>query len=81
MVSRLRLSKHDRARAVIALRRHLADESSIVKTFALQALTELANADAALVPAVKGLLNAAAESGTPAMRARSRKLLRQFLPL
>jgi hypothetical protein len=79
MVSRLRLSKHDRARAVIALRRHLADESSIVKTFALQALTELANADAALVPAVKGLLNAAAESGTPAMRARSRKLLRQFL--
>jgi len=78
MVPRLRLSRKDRARAASALQRHLDDHSSIVKTFAMQALVDLAVADDELLPDVRKLLSALTESGTAAMRARGRKLLRQL---
>ncbi len=76
MVPRLRLTPAERQRAAAALQRYLEDRSSIVKTFALQALTDLAQNDATLHPKVKHLLEEAVQSGTPAMRARARKLLK-----
>ena len=78
MVPRLALSRKDTTRATVAVRRYLEDKSSLVKTSAMQALADLAGADADRVPETIRLLMAAAKTGTPAMRARSRKLLRQL---
>jgi hypothetical protein len=78
MVPRLRLTSPERHRASAALQRYLEDRSSIVKTFALQGLVELARNDAGLRGKVAQLLEDAVQSGTPAMRARARKLLKKY---
>lgn len=78
MVPRLPLSKRDRACAASVFRRHLEDPSSIVKTSAMQALADLANADDELMPEVQELLSKLTAVGTAAMRARGRKLLQQL---
>jgi hypothetical protein len=75
MAPRLRLTGKERLRAASLLKDYLDDHSSIVKTFAIQALADLANADPALLPDTVELLEQAVRSGTPAMRARARKLL------
>jgi hypothetical protein len=77
IVPRLRLTAPERQRAAAALLRYLEGRSSIVKTFALQGLADLARNDANLRRRVKHLLEEAAQSGTPAMRARARKLLKK----
>ena len=76
MVPRLRLSATERQRAAAALQRYLDDHSSIVRTFALQGLADLARNDVALQSKVKQLLEAALQSDTPAMKARARKSLK-----
>jgi hypothetical protein len=76
MIPRLALTKKERQRAAEGLRRYLEDHSSIVKTLALQGLTELAAVDRTLLPEVREILEAAERAGTPAMRARARKLLK-----
>jgi hypothetical protein len=76
MVTRLRLTPAERQRAAKALQRYLDHRSSIVKTFALQTLSALARVDAALRPNAKQLLEESVQSGTPAMKARARKLLK-----
>jgi hypothetical protein len=78
MVPRLALSTKDRVRATTALMRHLEDKSSIVKTSAMQALADLASSHDELIPETRTLLTTLIETGTPAMRARGRKLLRQL---
>ena len=78
MIPRLHLERCERARAVATLYRYLADRSSIVKTFALQALTEMSRGDPEMEADVIGLLQRACCSGTPAMKARSRRLLTEF---
>jgi hypothetical protein len=75
MVPRLELSARERQRAAFLLGRYLEDHSSIVKTFALQGLADLAANDEEMRAKVVETLGEAARSGTPAMRARSRKLL------
>ncbi len=77
MIPRLNLTPAERHRAAAALQRYLEDRSSIVKTFALQALADLARADVTLCSRVKQLLEKAVQSGTPAMKARARKLLKK----
>jgi hypothetical protein len=78
MVPRLRLTAPERQRAAAALQHYLDDRSSIVKAFALQGLTDLARSDAGLRSKVKQLLEDAVQSGTPAMKARARKLLKNY---
>jgi hypothetical protein len=78
MIPRLPLTAPERRRAREALQRYLDDRSSIVKTFALEGLANLARSDVALCPRVKQLLRNAVDRGTPAMRARARKLLEQL---
>ena len=78
MVSRLPLTAAERHRAAADLRRYLDDRSSIVKTCALQALAELSEQDSSLRTEVIDLLRTAARTGTAAMRARSRKLLKKL---
>jgi hypothetical protein len=77
MVPRLRLSATEQQRAAAALQRYLEDRSSIVRTFALQGLADLARNDDALHRKVKQLLEDSMQSGTPAMKARARKLLKE----
>jgi hypothetical protein len=76
MVPRLELSTPERRRAVAALQRYLEDRSSIVKTFALQGLADLARQDASLREPVRRALEESLRTGTAAMKARARKLLK-----
>lgn len=75
MIPRLKLSAAEQRKAVALFTRYLDDKSSIVKTFALQGLFELAVHNPVLRPEVEERLRIAMRSGTPAMRARSRMLL------
>jgi len=78
MVPRLVLNSKERQRAKSLLNNYLQDRSSIVKTCALQGLVDLAHNDASLRDAVIEILREARRSGTPAMKARSRKLLHEL---
>jgi HEAT repeat protein len=80
IIPRLALSTAQRQQAISALTRYLEDRSSIVRTFALQALADLAQDDPSLQPRVLDLLHEAVRTGTPAMKARSRKLLLHLKP-
>jgi hypothetical protein len=75
MVPRLQLNTKQRNLATSLLIGYLDDRSSIVKTFALQGLADLAQDDPSVRPGVMEILREATRNGTPAMKARSRKLL------
>ncbi|MBV8205885.1 MAG: hypothetical protein JO041_03755 [Acidobacteria bacterium] len=75
MVPRLNLSRRECGAAWAAFREYLDDRSSIVRTFALQALHELALRHPPLRDETLELLQSAVRSGTPAMKARARRLL------
>jgi hypothetical protein len=75
MIPRLPLNARERDLATSLLISYLDDRSSIVKTFALQGLADLAKDDSSMRPKVIEILRGAGRAGTPAMKARSRKLL------
>ena len=75
-VPRLKLTVAECRRVAAALNAYLDDASSIVKTAALHGLADLTRQDASLVADVMDLLRMAERTGTPAMRARSRILLK-----
>jgi hypothetical protein len=54
---------------------YLADGSSIVKTFSMQALADLAEQDESLLDQVTPIIERLTRTGTPAMRSRARRLL------
>jgi len=76
VVPRLRLTVAECRRASESLQSYLDDPSSIVKTSALHGMTDLIRQDPESLPGVLDLLRVAERSGTPAMRARSRILLK-----
>jgi hypothetical protein len=76
MVPRLSLSAAERARAAGSLQRYLEDRSSIVKTFAMHGLADLARQDSKLREPARRVLEESLQSGTAAMKARARKLLK-----
>jgi hypothetical protein len=78
MVPRLELSVRERERAAATLQRYLEDRSSIVRTFAMQGLADLARDDASLQATAKRILEEGLRTGTAAMKARARKLLKEF---
>ena len=78
LLPRLELNPRERALALDILFDYLRDRSSIVKTFAMQALADLATQDAALKSNILPLLEELTAMGTPAMRARGRKLLQSL---
>lgn len=75
MIPRLALNPKERQLAVFLMYGYLKDRSSIVKTSALQGLADLTRSDPGLRPEVIELLRRTTRKGTPAMKARSRKLL------
>ncbi|MGA7831543.1 MAG: hypothetical protein WCA21_11320 [Terracidiphilus sp.] len=78
VIPRLRLTHSECCRAAKILHSYLDDSSSIVKTCALQGLADLTRQDSTLLPEVVDLLRIHSRSGTPAMRARGRHLLRKL---
>lgn len=80
VLPRLALTLPEARRAAATLYTFLDDRSSIVKTAALQGLADLARHDPESLPAVLDLLRIQGRSGTPAMRARSRRLIQRLDP-
>ncbi len=81
MLPRLDLSREERETVTGILLSYLGDKSKIVKTFSMQALADLAEADAGLRPQVLTVLEEATKIGSPAMRSRGSKLLRKLRAL
>ncbi len=75
IIPRLPLTARQRRRAAAAFQTYLEDRSAIVRTFAMQALADLASVDTALRPRIAAQLRRLSSTGTPAMRARGRRLL------
>lgn len=75
---RLPLTKAERGAVVKILHTYLTDKSGIVRTFAMQALADLAEQDESLRAPVIAQLEELTRTGTPAMQSRGRKLLAQL---
>lgn len=78
MIPRLPLHETERQRAAKLLESYLEDPSSIVRTFTLEALADLSRRDAGLRQRLREILAESLDSGTAAMKARARKLLKQL---
>jgi HEAT repeat protein len=78
LIPRLSLNPGEQEKAVQILMGYLDDESSIVRTFSMQALADLALRDGRLRSQVTPLIERLTRTGTPAMRSRGRKLLKQL---
>lgn len=76
ILPRLRLNVTERRRTIQVLEQCLSAKSSIVRTFALQGLADMTAQEPGLEPFVLDLLRSSERVGTPAMKARSRKLLK-----
>jgi HEAT repeat protein len=75
MLPRLKLTSSEKRQAILILTDYLRDKSSLVRTFSMQALADLAAHDALLRAEVLPIIERLTRTGTPAMRARGRKLL------
>jgi hypothetical protein len=75
LFSRLEWSSKERRVIVDILKHYLTDKSKIVKTFSMQALADIAEQDAELRPPIIQQLKLLARTGSPAMKARGKKLL------
>lgn len=75
MIPRLPLNPRERKRAVEILTWYLEDPSSIIRTSAMQALTDIAVADRRLRGSIVKTIARLTETGTPAIRARGKKLM------
>jgi hypothetical protein len=75
VLGKLPLKGRDRALAIDLMFERLRDKSGLNRTFALQALMDMSEQDAALRARVMPVVREFLENGTPAMRARARRLL------
>lgn len=78
VIPRLHLTNQEMRRALVSLRGYSNDRSSIVKTCALQGLFDLSRIHPGLHQPIRVLLRRASRTGTPAMKARARKLLSEM---
>jgi hypothetical protein len=78
LLPRVAWNTAERKQVISLLEGYLHDNSSIVKTFAMQALADLSRRSPELRPIVLRRLRELTVSGTPAMRARGRKILAEF---
>jgi hypothetical protein len=75
LLPRLALTPPQQAQAITILRGFLDDDSRIVRTFAMQALADLAEHDEQVRRWLRALLAELTHTDTPTMRSRGRKLL------
>jgi hypothetical protein len=78
VLPRLSLSQKEKQQVVDTLLSYFSDRSSIVKTFAMQAFADIARQSPNLRPSILVHLRELTASGTPAMKARGRKLLAEM---
>lgn len=78
MLARLSLTAKEQRRVVEILLAYTNDRSSIVRTLAMQALADIALRDEKLQPEVRSHIEELYVIGSPAMKARGRKLLAVF---
>ncbi len=78
VIGRLPLRGADKGSAVNLMFERLRNPSGLNRTFALQALFDLSANDPELRTRILPLVRDAIDSGTPAMRARARRLLKVF---
>jgi hypothetical protein len=78
MIPRVKLTAPETERAMVALRIYLDDRGSIVRTAAMHGMAGLALQNPTLLPEVLDTLRILTHSGTPAMRARGRMLLKKL---
>ena len=78
VIPRLKLSVSECRRTARILSTYLDDPSSVVKTAALHGMADLTRQDPDSLSDVVDLLRVAGRSGTPAMRAHSRILLKSI---
>ncbi len=72
---RLRITPKEKGEVVRILFDYLEDKSKIVKTFSMQALSDLAEKDIVLRSRVINSLKKLIKTGSPAMKSRGKKLL------
>jgi hypothetical protein len=75
ILPRLELTKKERQQVFEVLVSFLEDESRIVKTFAMQGLSDIAIIDRSYLPRVVKIVEKLMESGIPAIQSRGRRLL------
>ena len=75
MLPRIKFTKIERRRVFDLLLTYLEDKSRIVKTSTMQALSDLAIQDNTYLDQVQRLLSDLIQEGSPAMKARGKKLL------
>lgn len=75
LFSRVEWTRPERKRIIAILQGYLKDKSSIVRTFAMQALGDIAMKDAKLRKQIVTQLKELTEQGAPAMKARGKKIL------
>ena len=75
VLPRLELSRRDLVVVVAVFRHYLQDHSRIVKTFAMQGLTDLAMQEHRLRAPIRRLISSLRRTGSPSMKSRGRKLL------
>lgn len=80
MLPRLPLDEKERERAIATVEGWLGDRSTIVRVNALQALAGLARGNPVQEAKVRRRLQEVLESGSPAEKARARKLLAGLAP-
>lgn len=78
MFSYLRLEASETEAVVGILLEHLKDKSKIVQTFSMQTLADIAERDQRYRPRVISVLNDLTESGSAAVKARGRTLLKRL---
>jgi hypothetical protein len=78
MLPRLTLAQREREQALHVLKDYLQDKSRIVQVSALQAMADLCQQDVASKPQVIDIIEAQLAKGSPAVKARCRKLLKQL---
>ncbi len=76
MLARLPLTKTEENTVVNLLLSYTNDRSSIVKTMSMQVLADIALRSSRLLPEITQHIKELAVIGTPAMKARSKKLLK-----
>lgn len=75
LLSRITLTVSERRRVLGIMAVYLKDASSIVKTFAMQTMADIAAQDTRLRAPIVEKLKRLTRDGTPAMKSRGRKLL------
>lgn len=78
IIPRLPLTSKQKEKVFSIFKIYLKDNSSIVKTFALQAMVDIAEQDDSFRRKALAQIRLALKEGTPAMQSRARKLVAQL---